>query len=77
MAKRRSAPKPTCAGCHFGANGLCALPDPTPCATFRPLSADGLKAPSQMRFHFREARRVQTVWAFPTPQEQAEIHAVA
>jgi hypothetical protein len=75
MAKRRSAAKPTCAGCHFGANGLCAIPDPQPCATWRPLTEGGLKAPRQMRFHFREDKRTTTVWAFPTAEEQAEIHA--
>ena len=77
MARSTKVPKPTCANCHFGTNGLCALPDPQPCATYRPVSPDGLAAPAQMRFHFREERRVQTVWAFPTAEEQAAIHAAA
>jgi hypothetical protein len=75
MAKRQTAPKPTCAGCFFGANGLCAVADPSPCVTFRPNSEDGLKPPRQLRFHFREQRRTHAVWTFPTAEEQAAIHA--
>lgn len=75
MAKSGKGPKPTCGNCHFGASGLCALPDPSPCATWRPHSPEGLKAPEQLRFHFRERRREHAVWAFPTAEEQAGIHA--
>lgn len=75
MAAKPRTPKPTCRNCHFGATGLCALPEPMPCATWRPHSEDGLKPANQMRFHFREQRRTAAVWAFPTAEEQAEIHA--
>ncbi|MEI6663150.1 MAG: hypothetical protein WCL20_02460 [Actinomycetes bacterium] len=75
MAARSKAPKPTCAGCFFGANGLCAVADPSPCATYRPMSESGLKPAQQMRFHFRQERRTHAVWAFPTAEEQAAIHA--
>jgi hypothetical protein len=75
MATRKTGPKPTCGNCHFGASGLCALPDPAPCATWRPHSIEGLTPPEQLRFHFREQRRTHAVWAFPTAEEQAAIHA--
>jgi hypothetical protein len=27
-----------------------------------------------LRFHFRQERRTQAAWAFPTAQEQAALH---
>ena len=67
--------KVTCDDCFFGKNGLCALGLDQPCATFRPDSPDGLRPPSQMRFVFRQERRRQAAWQFPTAQEQAALHA--
>ena len=46
-----------------------------PCATFRPAHPDGLRPPSQMRFVFRQERRMQVAWAFPSPNEQVALHA--
>jgi len=54
---------------------LCALPEPEPCATFRPDHPDGLRPPQQLRFVFRTERRALAGWAFPSAQEQAALHA--
>jgi hypothetical protein len=67
--------KVTCDDCFFGRNGLCALALDQPCATFRPDSPEGLRPPRQMRFVFRQERRRQAAWQFPTAQEQAALHA--
>ena len=78
MAKgqRRSAtPKVSCDDCFFRQNLLCALERTEPCGTFRPASPDGLQPPRQLRFTFRQERRTQTAWAFPSDQEQAALHA--
>jgi len=69
------ARKVTCEDCFFGRNGLCALALGEPCATFRPNHPEGLRPPSQLRFVFRQERRRQAAWAFPTAQEQAALHA--
>jgi hypothetical protein len=71
MAK---AKKITCEDCYFRRNLLCALRLDEPCATFRPDSPEGLRPPQQMRFVFRQERRTQAAWAFPTAQEQASLH---
>jgi hypothetical protein len=73
-AKRRTKPV-TCAECFFACHGLCALELDEPCATFRPNHPEGLRPPSQMSFVFRQERRRQTAWAFPTAEEQAALHA--
>jgi hypothetical protein len=76
MATVRSAPrKVTCEGCFFRTNGLCALDEAEPCATYRPDKPDGLVPPSQLRFSFRHERRARSAWAFPSAQEQASLHA--
>jgi hypothetical protein len=76
MAKgRTNGRKVGCEDCFFRQNLLCALPDDEPCATFRPAHPDGLRPPRQMRFQFRQERRTQAVWAFPSAQEQAALHA--
>jgi hypothetical protein len=54
---------------------LCALALDEPCATFRPDSPEGLRPPSQMRFVFRQERRRQAAWAFPSAEERAALHA--
>ncbi len=75
MPKGRAATKPTCDGCFFRRNLLCALELDEPCATFRPDSPEGLRPPRQLRFAFRQERRTQAAWAFPSAQEQAALHA--
>lgn len=70
-----ATPEASCANCYFGRNLLCALCGGEPCASYRPDHPDGLRPPRQMRFVFREERRTRTAWAFPTPQEQAALHA--
>ena len=68
--------KISCADCFFQKNLLCALALDEPCATFRPDTPEGLRPPPQMRFAFREERRTQATWAFPSAEEQAALHAV-
>jgi hypothetical protein len=72
MGKTR---KVTCEDCFFFRNTLCALALDEPCSTFRPDHPEGLRPPSQMHFVFRQERRRQAAWAFPTAQEQASLHA--
>ena len=67
--------KVSCEDCYFKQNLLCALPVEEPCATFRPDHPDGLRPPTQLRFVFRQERRQQSAWAFPSAQEQATLHA--
>jgi len=71
---RRSARKVSCEDCYFKRNMLCALELDEPCATFRPNEAQ-LMPPRQMRLVFRQERRSQAAWAFPSAQEQAALHA--
>jgi hypothetical protein len=76
MAQRRcSTRKVTCEDCFFRQNLLCALHPDEPCATFRPDGPDGLRPPRQLRFAFRQERRTNAAWAFPSPQEQAALRA--
>lgn len=73
---RSAAGKPvSCEDCYFKCNLLCALQLSEPCATYRPDSPEGLRPPSQLRFVFRQERRTQAAWAFPSAQEQAALHA--
>jgi hypothetical protein len=75
MAKvRAAAKKVSCEDCYFKCNLLCALDLDEPCTTFRPDHPDGLRPPRQMRFTFRQERRTQAAWAFPSAQEQAALH---
>ncbi len=67
--------KVSCEDCFFKRNMLCALPLKEPCSTFRPDHPDGLRPPSQLRFVFRQERRRQAAWAFPSAEEQALLHA--
>jgi hypothetical protein len=76
MARTRATKKVTCEDCFFHRNLLCALELDDACATFRPDSPEGLKPPQQLRFAFRQERRVQVAWAFPSAQEQASRHGV-
>jgi len=72
--RAKRSKKVTCEECFFARNGLCALELDEPCATFRPYHPDGLRPPSQMRFVFRQERRRQAAWAFPSADEQARLH---
>lgn len=74
-AMARTTGKAVCADCHFGRNMQCALDQDAPCPTFRPYAPDGLRPPQQLRFAFRQERRAQTAWAFPSAQEQAALHS--
>lgn len=67
--------KASCEKCFFHQNLLCAVAGSGPCATFRPAHPDGLRPPRQLRFVFRQERREQVVWAFPSPSEQVSLHA--
>lgn len=71
---RRQPSRVSCEECFFKRNMLCALELAEPCATFRPNEAQ-LKPPQQMRLVFRQERRAQAAWAFPSAQEQAAMHA--
>ena len=73
--RSRSRTTVTCDDCFFSRHGLCALELEEPCPTFRPDHPEGLRPPPQMRFMFRQERRRQTAWAFPSAAEQAALHA--
>ena len=72
---RTTAKQAACEDCFFRRNLLCALQVDEPCPTFRPDSPEGLRPPQQLRFAFRQERRTQAAWAFPSAQEQAALHA--
>jgi hypothetical protein len=72
---RATAAKASCENCFFHQRQLCAIAGDDACPTFRPGHPDGLRPPSQMRFVFRQERRLQVAWAFPTPSEQVALHA--
>ena len=74
-AARAANSKVSCEQCFFRANMLCAVTDAGPCATFRPDHPEGLRPPQQMHFVFRQERRMQVAWAFPSPSEQVALHA--
>ncbi|MGE5617624.1 MAG: hypothetical protein ACM3UX_01670 [Candidatus Woesearchaeota archaeon] len=75
MATGRTSIKASCENCFFHKNLLCAVSETGPCATFRPARPEGLRPPSQMRFVFRQERRLQVAWAFPSANEQVGLHA--
>jgi hypothetical protein len=65
-AKRPArAPKASCEDCYFHQNHLCALDSERACPTFRPAS-EGLKAPQQLSFVFRQ-ERTRSAWVFQQP----------
>ena len=66
--------KVTCDECYFRCNLLCALDEDRPCGTFRPNHPEGLRPPQQLRFTFRQERRTFATFAFPSADEQAELH---
>lgn len=71
---KRATKTVTCDDCFFRRNLLCALDLSEPCATFRPAEAE-LRPPQQLRFVFRQERRSQAAWAFPSAQERASLYA--
>ena len=75
MATATTTAKAKCENCFFHQNLLCAVAGSVPCGTFRPAHPDGLRPPSQLRFVFRQERRLQVAWAFPSPSEQVALHA--
>jgi hypothetical protein len=76
MADGRNATRQaSCESCFFRVNMLCAISDSGPCATYRPDHPEGLRPPRQMRFEFRQERRLQVTWAFPSASEQLALHA--
>ena len=72
---RTGAAKPSCENCFFHQNLLCAITDAGPCSTYRPNHPEGLRPPTQMRFVFRQERKLQVAWAFPSASEQVALHA--
>jgi hypothetical protein len=72
---RTRADVASCESCFFRQHALCALSEPEPCATYRPNHPDGLRPPSQLRFVFRQERRLQVAWAFPSANEQVALHS--
>ena len=66
--------KVSCDGCFFKQNMLCAVTESGPCATYRPNRPEGLRPPSQLRFNFRQERRLQVAWSFPSAHEQVALH---
>ena len=70
---KRVSRKVSCEECYFRRNLLCALDLPEPCGTFRPAEAQ-LQPPQQLRFVFRQERRLQVAWAFPSANEQVALH---
>lgn len=73
---RVSGSKVSCDDCFFHQNMLCAVTRTgAPCATFRPNRPEGLRPPRQLRFNFRQERRMQVAWAFPSASEQVALHA--
>ena len=64
-----------CEDCFFHRNLLCAVSETGPCATYRPDHPEGLRPPRQLRFVFRQERRLQVAWAFPSANEQVALHA--
>lgn len=58
--------RPTCEGCFFHQNMLCALDLEEPCTTFRPAER-GLAPERQLAFVFR-TERVTAAYAFPQPR---------
>ena len=69
--RAKRSKKVTCEECFFARNGLCALELRRAVRDVPAGSPDGLRPPPQMRFVFRQERRRQAAWAFPTAQEQA------
>jgi hypothetical protein len=72
---RTGSNRVSCEDCFFRQHLLCAVSDCGPCASYRPNHPDGLRPPSQLQFVFRQDRRLQVAWAFPSASEQVALHA--
>lgn len=72
---RMTAGKARCEDCFFERHGLCAVTRSGPCATYRPDRPEGLRPPRQLSFVFRQERRMQVAWSFPSAQQQYALHA--
>ena len=72
---RAGSTRVSCEDCFFRQHLLCAVSSSGPCATYRPNHPDGLRPPSQLQFVFRQERRLQVAWAFPSASEQVALHA--
>jgi hypothetical protein len=57
MSKRTEV---TCNDCYFRRAGLCALPQETPCPTFRAVSRGSLLPPKQPRLVARPLRALES-----------------
>jgi hypothetical protein len=75
MPNPGAAAKPSCEGCFFHQNMLCAVTTVGPCPTFRPDRPEGLAPPNQLRLNFRHERRLQVAWAFPSAADQVALHS--
>jgi hypothetical protein len=65
-AARPARAKASCADCFFSQNQLCSLDRTEPCPTFR-AAAEGLRAPQQLSFVFRQ-ERTRSAWVFQQPR---------
>jgi hypothetical protein len=74
-SSRAGSERVSCEDCFFRQNLLCAVSSSGPCATYRPNHPEGLRPPSQLQFVFRQERRLQVAWAFPSASEQVALHA--
>lgn len=72
---RGAGSKLSCDDCYFKRHGLCAVTRPEPCASFRPDRPEGLRPPRQLRFDFRQERRLMAAWSFPSAGEQLALHS--
>ena len=63
---RSKRKEPTCDGCWFRQQMLCALTVQRPCPTFRPAER-GLAPERQLEFVFR-MERTRSAYAFPEPR---------
>ena len=59
--------KPTCEGCFFRQQRLCALKLAGPCPTYRPAER-GLAPERQLSFVFRSGDRARPIYAFEQPR---------
>jgi hypothetical protein len=75
MNRGAATTRVSCDDCFFRQNLLCAVSSSGPCATYRPNHPEGLRPPSQLQFVFRQERRLQVAWAFPSASEQVALHA--
>jgi hypothetical protein len=62
----KTSKRPTCEGCFFRQNMLCALDLNEPCTTYRPAER-GLQPERQLAFVFR-TERTFSAYAFPQPR---------